>query len=68
MVQKIKLHHETLLREQNFKEKTTQIVRTYHAVENRAKCHQSGFKQSYDEVMDDISDMIVARQQIIFNR
>jgi protein subunit release factor A len=38
-----------------------EIVRTYHHVENRVKDHASGFTQMYDEVLDDLTDMIEAR-------
>jgi len=42
-------------------EKSTETIRTYHAVENRVKDHASGLMQSYDEVMKDVSEMINAR-------
>jgi|SRR6185312_3098647 len=57
--QKIKQYYTEL--EKKDKVKSTEIIRTYHAVENRVKDHKSGFRQSYDEVMNDISQMINAR-------
>lgn len=42
-----------------------ETVRTYHAVDNRVKDHVSGFQQRYDEVMNDIGNMIHARKDAI---
>lgn len=46
------------------KDRSTETIRTYHAVDNRVKDHVSGFMQTYDEVMDDMSSMIEARHTI----
>ena len=39
----------------------TETIRTYHGPDNRVKDHLSGFQQPYSVVMNDISQMIVAR-------
>lgn len=49
----------------NVRVRNDAIIRTYHAVENRVKDHESGFVQSWDEVLDDISDMIDARHRFL---
>lgn len=53
-------HHKKL----NFKEKirSTEVIRTYHEVDNRVVDSVTGFCQTYDEVMKDMSEMIHARQ------
>lgn len=43
----------------------SEIIRTYHEVDNRVKDHASGFKQSYTDTMRDISKMIQARRDAI---
>lgn len=42
-------------------EVSNEVVRTYNVVDNRVKDHASGLTQTYDEVEDDLSDMIIAR-------
>jgi protein subunit release factor A len=61
----IKRHYENLLAQERID--TTAVVRTYHAVENRVKDHLSGHKQSYEEVFDDLSDMIAHRTEAKLN-
>lgn len=63
--QKILLHHKKLDALERIREKTEDTIRTYHKVENRVKDHESGFRQSYDEVMDDIEPMIQARKDVM---
>lgn len=41
---------------------STEVVRTYHAVENRVKDKQSGHQQLYSAVLDDATEMIEARR------
>lgn len=36
-------------------------------VENRVKDHKSGFRQTYDEVMNDISKMMEARLESVLD-
>lgn len=55
----IKQYHVELERKK--RERTTEVVRTYHAVDNRVLDHASGFRQSYKEVMENIGDMIENR-------
>jgi protein subunit release factor A len=43
----------------------TVVVRTYHAVDNRVKDHESGVVQSYDIVLDDPAVMIRSRAAAI---
>jgi protein subunit release factor B len=40
----------------------TEVVRVYHAVDNRVKDSASGFESTYKEVLDDPSEMIEARK------
>jgi len=41
---------------------TDERVRTYHAVDNRVIDHKSGHKDTYGNVIDDLSGMIEARR------
>lgn len=41
----------------------TDTIRTYHIADNRVKDHDSGFRQTWDEVERDLSKMIEARLQ-----
>lgn len=45
-------------RKLNVHQRNPAIIRTYHAVENRVKNHDTGFTQTWDEVIDDISGMM----------
>ena len=40
------------------KERNNTVIRTYHEVDNRVTNHSTGFKQSWNEVFNDISDMV----------
>lgn len=40
----------------------TEVIRTYHAVDNRVKDVESGLTQPYQEVLDDCSAMVEARK------
>lgn len=42
---------------------SNETVRTYHAVDNRVKDHQSGLVQPYDVAVNDIGDMVEARKK-----
>jgi hypothetical protein len=57
--------HKTEVSKENSHAKNPSIIRTYHAVENRVKDHESGFQQTWDEVLDDVSDMIAARHRYL---
>lgn len=57
--------HEDEQRKTTVRVKNEAIIRTYHAVENRVKDHDSGFMQTWDEVLDDVSDMIAARHRYL---
>lgn len=61
LAEKIKKWHTDQLIIEKFRSQET--IRTYHAVDNRVKDHESGFTQSYDEVKADIGDMVEARRQ-----
>jgi protein subunit release factor A len=56
-------------RAQEFKERVrvNETIRTYHEVENRVKDHLSGEMTSFDEVEDDLSEMIYARRKAILD-
>lgn len=41
----------------------TDTIRTYHIADNRVKDHESGLRQTWDEVEKDLSNMIEARLQ-----
>lgn len=45
------------------KARPTEVVRTYHAVENRVKDHATGYRQTYTEVLSDPSAMIETRRE-----
>lgn len=59
LCQKIKEWHEEKIHKEKIR--NTEVIRTYHGVDNRVKDHASGFIQSYNNVMNDISDMMEAR-------
>lgn len=59
LAEKIKQYHIDLDAKEQIR--STITVRTYHKVENRVKDHASGFKQTYDEVFNDIAPMVEAR-------
>lgn len=44
--------------------RSTEVVRTYHAVDNRVKDHATGFQQPYSLVVENnyIDDMVTARK------
>jgi protein subunit release factor A len=67
LAKKIELYHRKKIQEENLKERVTKTIRTYHEVDNRVKNHRNGFTQSYDDVMNDLSDMIEVQQNIFID-
>lgn len=49
------------------KERRTEgeVIRSFHAVDNRVKDRASGFTQSFSEAVDDLTDMIEARRRAV---
>ena len=48
--------------------KSGEVIRTYHAVENRVKDHLTGHTQTWDEVIDDMSEMIDMRARAVYQQ
>lgn len=47
--------------EREERERNSEVIRTYHEVDNRVKDHLSGETSSYKEVHEDMTEMIEAR-------
>lgn len=61
-------YHKDLENKKRIKNKSDEVVRTYHAVDNRVKDHSTGDTSSYDEVMNDISEMMELRRSKLITR
>lgn len=61
LAEKIKKYHTDLIYQERYR--PTDVIRTYNEPDNRVVDKQSGFQQPYDEVINDISDMVDIRRQ-----